>query len=256
MEPICLIRIMCDISIVSNHDDSITGLSMESRYQFHDTICIALVKISCWFIGEKILYISDKCTCYSDSLCLSSWKLCRVAISLSHQSYLFDYFMGRISSLRMWDIEDKINIFRHCQIWYEFKRLEYKCDMSSTILYHLVYRKGSNICISEFYNSTIRLDDPCDERKKRWLPCSTCTHECNEAPCFDFPVETRKKGNFFMLGSIGFWYIFESDHRRYWESFYEERIRILRKKTSGENTTSTSPHRASEHECMSTKPKK
>ena len=67
----------------------------------------------------------------------------------------------------MGDIEYKIDILTHRQIGDEFERLEYERDMLPSVFYHLISAQLYDIGMSDLYSTTIRRDDPSDEREDR-----------------------------------------------------------------------------------------
>lgn len=112
----------------------------------------------------------------------------------------------------MRDIEDDLDILSYRQIRDELERLEDKCDMSPAILDHRVRRERRDVGISELYRATIGADDPCDEGEERRLPCPTCSHERDETPGFDLPVEVGEEGDFLTFRDIGFGDVLEMYH--------------------------------------------
>ena len=72
METIDSVRPICNISIMSDHDDSIPGLPVECIDEIHDLLCISLIEIPGRLICEEVCYICDECSRDRDTLLLSS----------------------------------------------------------------------------------------------------------------------------------------------------------------------------------------
>ena len=224
------------IRIMSDHHDGIACFFVESIYDIHHSWSVTLIEISCRFIRQQIVYICNKCSSNSNSLLFSTWEFRWIPMSLSYESYFFENLTGCISTRSMRDIENEINILFDCQIRYEFKCLKYECNMLSTIFDHRISTECRDIDITEYDRSILWRYNTGNQREESRLPCSARTHECNETPSFDMPIQTCEKCHLFTTRGIGFWDVFECDHSIIGEnSSREESIRIIERKQGKKN---------------------
>ena len=163
METIDSVRPICNISIMSDHHDSVTYLLVECIDEIHDASSVALIEITSRLICEEIRHISYKGSSNGYSLLLPSREFCGIAISLATESDFLEDHTRLIATRSMGDIENKIDILFNSQIGDELERLEDECDMLSTILDHPIDTQLCDIGMTELYSTTIRRDNPSDE---------------------------------------------------------------------------------------------
>lgn len=205
VDSICSI---CDISIMSDHDDRIFRLSVEYIDKIHDLQGIPFVEISCRLICEKIRDICDESSCYRHTLLLSSWELSRKAVSLPSESDFLDDLIRIISSFCMRNIKDQVDILWYGKIRDKLECLKYESNILSTILDASIRSKFRDISISQNDRSSIWRYNTSYKREDRRFPCSTRTHKSYEFSWSNLPIKISKKSDPLIARSIRFGNIF------------------------------------------------